>query len=327
MTQVAVTGEYLAPNGTADSGRVIFTPRVPQAQTDANFTVGSVVVELDSAGSVAASLIASDTAGITPVGWTYRVAEEIVGRPSRSYDILVRVADAGAGIVLQEVAPAAPSQGTVVIVAGPQGPQGIQGIQGIQGVPGAAGATGPAGPHDGTQNDYGYNTAAGMGVVAARTGWSAVASPSLVGTLWFAFFTAGLAKTASRWDMANGVAAGALTLCRGGLYTVDGSNNLTLSAASPNDTTLLAGTNAKFGKAFSVPLALTAGQRYAFGFLFTGTVGSLTMLQLSPGAISHFSYDSAPRVSGSLGGQADLPATVTAGSIVASNILLWGELS
>lgn len=337
MTQVIVTATYLAPNNVSPAvGRVTFTPYVPQAALAAGpFYLGTIVAQLDAAGHITTSLLASDTAGLNPSGWTYSVREEIVGRGVREYDILVRTADAGAGIILSNVAPAQPNGGSYVIVAGPAGPQGIQGAtgangtNGTNGVDGATGATGPAGPHDGTQNEYGYNTTAGCGILGQRYGLAAVATTSLSGAVNLMYFKAPSSKTVSRWDMANTVAAGATpTLIRGGLYSVDGSGNLTLVASSPNDTTLLAGTNAKFGKAFSAPIAMTAGQQYAFGFLFITAAAVPTMLGFAGATgVTHWPYDGPPKLTGTVTGQSDLPASISSGSAAAANLCFWGELS
>lgn len=122
MTQVAVTATYLSPNNVSPAaGRVTFTPYVLTSalQPGGPFYMGTVVAELDAAGHITASLLASDTATLNPSGWTYNVREEIVGRGVREYSILVSVANAVGGINLASVAPVDPSGGTGPVFVAP----------------------------------------------------------------------------------------------------------------------------------------------------------------------------------------------------------------
>lgn len=338
MTQVTVTGTYHAPDGTPSYGVVTFTPRVLQAAGATAFHLGSVSVSLDQLGHFSVSLIASDSSGLNPSGWTYQVREDISGRPPRFYDVLVRVADAGPGINLVTVAPATQNQGGLVPVAGPQGIQGIQGIQGVAGTNGAAGATGatgPAGPHDGTQNEYGYNLNAGCGGVSMRYGVIAV----LVATqqAQFAYFRAPKSFTANNLRFGlPGAATQASTLSRFGIYSVDPTTGalLALLASTANDTTLFS-TGASSGapkvKALQASLALTQDTWYAVMMLTVQAAGTLPSLafvsQGASGASNMPLSASLPRLNGSIAGQSDLPASVSAGSISAANVTLWTELT
>lgn len=183
-------------------------------------------------------------------------------------------------------------------------------------------------PH-GADNEYGYRTTAGMGAIAARTclGSTGVLAS---GTLYLSFFRACKAATLSRWDAATttqGFAA-TPTLIRGGLYTVDSLGNLTLAAASASDTTIGTAGSTKFGKVFATPLAVEFARWYAFGFLAVSGTTMATLLGPNVAFGSHnISMLSDPRVNGVVSGQSDLPASITAGSVAASNQLLWAELS
>lgn len=181
----------------------------------------------------------------------------------------------------------------------------------------------------GIQNEYGYLTTAGCGVIATRIGLQGVSATGLSGSLILMYFKAPKTFTSSSWKMANGTAAGATpTLIRGGLYTVDLSGNLTLVASSANDTTLLNGTNVAYTKSFSTPYGLTQGLQYAFGFLFISAATAPTILMPAlANAVTHFAYDTAPRVSGVVSSQSDLPSSVSAGSVSSLNVIMWAELS
>jgi hypothetical protein len=60
------------------------------------------------------------------------------------------------------------------------------------------------------------------------------------------------------------------TLCRMGIYSTDGSGNLTLIGSTPSDTTLFVGGFYGYAKAMSSSVSLTLGTRYAMATLYTG---------------------------------------------------------
>lgn len=178
----------------------------------------------------------------------------------------------------------------------------------------------------GSQNEYGYLTATACGTVATRFGYSAVAASSLAGSLCLSYFKAPKSFAATGLLMAQTVAGGTMTLVRAGLYQVSVTGDLTLVASAPNNAAALAGTNAAVVFVFSSQYTLIEGQQYAAGFIYTGTAGSLALLQQPANAITHFTYDSGPRVSGTVASQTDLLTSITAAQATASNTLLWGEL-
>jgi hypothetical protein len=108
---------------------------------------------------------------------------------------------------------------------------------------------------------------------------------------------------------------------------VDSLGNLTLQVASANDTTLGATNNVKFGKAFSSSFSLEFARWYAFGFLAVSGTTMASLLGSALAGSTNVAMLSDPRVNGIVSGQSDLPATITAGSVAASNQLLWAELS
>jgi hypothetical protein len=146
------------------------------------------------------------------------------------------------------------------------------------------------------------------------------------GILKLTYFTARKTETITKLSTYCGaVAAGATpTLCRMGLYTVDGATgNLTLVASTPNDTSLWAAVNTEYQKALSSSYGVTAGTRYALGVL---CVTAATAPQLA-GNTPHLAMSAkAPRLSAQLTGQTDLPSSITAGSLSNLAQRIYGEL-
>ncbi|MER5356088.1 hypothetical protein ABT093_37930 [Kitasatospora sp. NPDC002551] len=146
----------LRADGSVRRGSIVFEPEpavVTAAQAGALFA-GAVTVVYDGASSPGpVSLLAVDSTGIQPTGWTYRVTERWHDAPGRSYPISLSAATPV--VKLAELAPTAPTAGEYVVVTGPPGPQGAQGVQGQQGVQGVPGERGPAGADGwGTQATY-----------------------------------------------------------------------------------------------------------------------------------------------------------------------------
>ena len=109
-------------------------------------------------------------------------------------------------------------------------------------------------------------------------------------------------------------AAGATpTLCRIGIYSVDGSGNLTLVASTANDTALFAAASTTYTKALSSAWSKVAGTRYAVGVLVvTGATAPTIQGQILSIADE---LAQAPRLCGGRSGQSDLPSSITAGNV------------
>jgi hypothetical protein len=179
LQTVNVSGQPLHPDGTPVRGAISFRPE-PAQITSADHDVillGETSVPLDEAGSFTVTLLATDSAGTTPTGWTYRVTEHWYDAPGRSYPISLPAATPT--VNLADIAPTAPAVGEYVVVTGPAGPQGPAGptgatgpagVQGEQGPAGTAGATGPAGPKGdtGTTGPAGWGDQATYDALAAR---------------------------------------------------------------------------------------------------------------------------------------------------------------
>ena len=127
------------------------------------------------------------------------------------------------------------------------------------------------------------------------------------------YFTARKTETITQVRTLSGSQAAATsTLCRIGIYSVDGSGNLTLIASTPNDTALWAATNTAYTKSLSASFTKTRGNRYAVGIIFVGT----TAPQLH-GIITGLASENlaAPTLNAFTSGNSDLPSTIAVGSL------------
>lgn len=137
------------------------------------------------------------------------------------------------------------------------------------------------------------------------------------------FFEAQRTETINNLTVLTGsTAAGATpTLVRLGVWSVNGSDDLTaLLASTANDTSLLAGTNTTYTKALSSSWSKVAGTRYALGLLVVTGATAPQMTGQSVAATGLFTGGVAglPRVTAALTGQTDLPSTASVGSYTTS---------
>lgn len=144
------------------------------------------------------------------------------------------------------------------------------------------------------------------------------------GSMRLNYFTPQTSKTVSTAVMVcGGTAASATpTLIRIGIYSVASNGDITLVSSTANDTALFASTNSEVTKALSSSYTLLGGQRYAGGILVV-TGGTLPTPAGSAPAAGSATLSRAPRRTGLVTGQTDLPSTVAAGSIVASGAIHW----
>ena len=132
------------------------------------------------------------------------------------------------------------------------------------------------------------------------------------GTVHLSYFTARKTETAANIRMlTDNTAATGVTLAKMGVYSVDGSGNLTLVASTANDTALFDDAYSPYQKAFTATFAKTKGARYAAAVLVVGT-GMPTMTGIT---CSGADASLPPRICGMLAGQADLPASIAAGTV------------
>ena len=138
------------------------------------------------------------------------------------------------------------------------------------------------------------------------------------GSMVLTFFTPLVTRTITQITASSGGVAGAgLTLVRFGIYTFD-ETTATLVAASANDTTLLTSTSTIYTRSLSTggglpsSYTLTAGSRYGFAALATGT----TMPSIIGLNSSGFNLATiTPRANGQVTSQTNLPATFVVGNI------------
>lgn len=136
--------------------------------------------------------------------------------------------------------------------------------------------------------------------------------------LHLTYFTARKTETTTQVRTYNTTAAGATpTLSRVGLYLADSSGNGTLVAATASDTSFWTAANSNAIRAWTVPYAKIAGQRYAVGILCV-TAAALPSL-LCTTVLATPETLMSPLISGRIASQADLPATFTAASLVSQN--------
>lgn len=139
------------------------------------------------------------------------------------------------------------------------------------------------------------------------------------GVLRLGFRRASKTETVTQMRALTGTtpAAATPTLVRMGLYLVDANGNLTLVASTPNDTGLLAVASTAYSKALSSSYVKQRGQWYALGLLVVTSVTAPTLYGNFPGIATEDQL--APRLNGAVAGQTDLPASIAAGSVGATN--------
>lgn len=144
------------------------------------------------------------------------------------------------------------------------------------------------------------------------------------GSVHLTYFTARKTETINNIRMlTDATAAAGTTLARMGVYSVDGGGNLTLVAASANDTTIFDDPYSPYLKALTTPFSKTKGTRYAVAVLFTGTTPPMITGMTVSGADASLP----PRLCGLYAGQTDLPANIPAGSVAEDYRLFQATLT
>ncbi|MEV6309984.1 hypothetical protein AB0M10_15465 [Streptomyces sp. NPDC051840] len=136
VASVRLTGRFIAPDGRPLTGRVTFAPpsvlTMPGADTIAN-TAATVEITAADRGRFALTLIATDSEGMSPRGWSYLVTERLAGAEMRQYHIMLpAMPDSGpdASVDLADLAPVSPYTGRYLPVVGPRGATGATGAPG-----------------------------------------------------------------------------------------------------------------------------------------------------------------------------------------------------
>jgi len=146
------------------------------------------------------------------------------------------------------------------------------------------------------------------------------------GQVNFTYFTAQKSEPVNNlFTDCAGTAAGATpTFCAIGMYTVDSGGNLTLVGQCANDTTIWNTAFARFVRANTTPFNKVAGQRYAHAVLCI-TAAALPVLRGYAGTVVDTAL--APQLASFIGGQANLPASVAAGSLTVVSNMQYGGVT
>lgn len=141
------------------------------------------------------------------------------------------------------------------------------------------------------------------------------------GSMQLVYFTAAssLSVVRLRTVVSSPVAGATPTLCRMGIYSIAANGDGTLVASTANDTNLWVtqGTFTEAQKALSSSFPLVPGQRYADALLIVSAAAMPALYAALP--LNTTTMGATPRLSSSLAGQTDLPASFTAASLTVSN--------
>lgn len=165
---------------------------------------------------------------------------------------------------------------------------------------------------------------AGQVTTMSRDAMVSNSTPLPSGTLRLTYFTAedSLPATAIRLLCGGTAAAATPTLIRAGIYSVAKNGDLTLVAAIASDTALMAVTSTAYTRPLSTggglpaTLPIVAGTRYAMGLLVVSTAATPTTCGQGGPVASEFGVT--PRICAALTGQANLPTSIAAGSLIDS---------
>ncbi len=114
-----------------------------------------------------------------------------------------------------------------------------------------------------------------------------------------------------------GAAGATPSLVRFGVWSINAAGDGTLIASTANDTALFAGAGTAYEKTFSAPYTTQAGLTYAWGWLIVSAAAMPTFPGVNPTPAPELLI--APRLTGLIAGQADLPASFANASVTASS--------
>lgn len=222
-----------------------------------------------------------------------------------------------AGELTGDTGPEGPSAYDVAVANGFVGTEAawllsLEGADGEDGADGTDGAEAPGVFSDREQT------------MAQHAAWSSV-SPS-TGTMDLAYFTARYSGTRSQVAAYTATSASAaLTLAKMGIYSVDGSGNLTLIASTANETSAFAASGTRYLLDLLASVALVKGQRYAIGHLIVGTTMGNRAGMAFPTSALGGAFGPVNRPSARLTGQTDLPGSVAVGSLANTTGVMYLE--
>jgi parallel beta-helix repeat protein len=159
--------------------------------------------------------------------------------------------------------------------------------------------------------------------------WAATALTSITmgsGVVRLSYVVARRTETITQIEYSTGnTAAGATpTLVRFGVYSVDSAGNLTLLASTASDTSIFAASQTDYARSLTSSIQVVEGQTYAVGVIVVTAAAAPALIGVLAATPSLNAQT--PRLSASLTGQADLPASVTVGSLGATQSLPYAAL-
>ena len=254
-----------------------------------------------------------------------------------------------------ETGPTGPTGAGEIGPTGPTGPSG--GPTGPTGPTGADGATGPTGPISLVQQT---STPSGTDVLwidTDETAYNSLVLPwyesnkgnsdsvldvvsreilsgnyaTTSGFAYLSFFTPLQDRVVSNISIASGGVVGSgLSLVRFGIYEFDGTT-ATLVARTNNDSSRFTVANTVYTGAldstggFPTSYTLTAGSRYAVGFVIVGSTLPQILGHSNASTSGAVVSSLTPRIAGGIASQSDLPTTRT--SFSNASVRFWSRLS
>lgn len=181
---------------------------------------------------------------------------------------------------------------------------------------------GSIGPGQAPEGPYDYwstsQLASGEAVFPRQLAVSGAVGQGSSGALRLAYFTARKTEPITQVRLYSGATPmGATpTLVRAGVWTVDtdGVALTALVASIANDTALFGTASTRYTRSLQATWNKVAGTRYALGIIVV-TAAAIGNYAGISGALPVTEFGLGPRISGFVNGQADLPATVAAGSV------------
>jgi hypothetical protein len=328
------------------SGQATFTPSA--VLTDAGVEIVSqqpIVAVFHAAGPPAVKLLATDSTGPMPAGWAWSVTfTGITGAPAGfsfflpysggASQLLSSLAPVSSGAAFQAYLPLPsgnPGSGELAVTTGSGTATAWEATSTMITAYGSLATADPADVlpivdvDDTTMAPSGTTKRITVGNLIPATRGEALTSgeailprydtqnsvPLSASSVKFTFWTASTTGTATSVVTSTGdAAASGLTLAKIGVYSVDGSGNLTLLASTADlHASLWTSTFTKYTSSLASSFSRVAGQKYALGCLAVGT----TPPHLLGNSIYPFG-NIQPYLFGGYDGQSDLPASVPVSS-------------
>lgn len=154
LTTVEVTGRYIDHNGSPVRGSVTFDTDYYVLDAGESVVVieAPITVNLDSTGSFAVDLIATDDADMTPTGWTWTLTPNFTGAFPLEFELPASLAPSTDITVLSPALPNPDPVYSYVLVSAVGAPGGVASLDGsgyvpvsqLSGIPASALSSGSA---------------------------------------------------------------------------------------------------------------------------------------------------------------------------------------